>query len=203
MVIVIKANEQQKNIILQKNIQQGINIIWVNESNEATNAADAYFDLTENESNLFFKDVSAPVFKNAVTLTGKDFPGNYVRINAWPTFLERATWEASCTEELKEGAIHILQQLNIQVQFVADEPGFITARVLAMIINEAFYALGEDVSTKQEIDIAMKLGTNYPYGPFEWADKIGINNIINLLNVLGLYNKTRYIAAPLLLKATG
>ncbi|MBL0145641.1 MAG: hypothetical protein IPP48_07655 [Chitinophagaceae bacterium] len=42
----------------------------------------------------------------------------------------------------------------------------------------------DDVSTKNEIDIAMKLGTNYPYGPFEWADKIGKQNIYTLLKNL-------------------
>ena len=42
-----------------------------------------------------------------------------------------------------------------------------------MIINEAFLALQEGVSTKEEINTAMKLGTNYPLGPFEWVEKIG------------------------------
>ena len=56
-------------------------------------------------------------------------------------------------------------------------PGFITARVIAMIINEAFFALQENVSSKEEIDTAMRLGTNYPYGPFEWTKLIGIDKI--------------------------
>jgi 3-hydroxybutyryl-CoA dehydrogenase len=56
--------------------------------------------------------------------------------------------------------------------------------VVSMIINEAFIALGENVSTREEIDTAMKLGTNYPYGPFEWAELIGVENIISLLNKL-------------------
>jgi len=41
--------------------------------------------------------------------------------------------------------------------------------------------LQEQVSTKQEIDIAMKLGTNYPHGPFEWSELIGLQNIYRLL----------------------
>ncbi len=48
-----------------------------------------------------------------------------------------------------------------------------------MIVNEAFFAFGEKISTIEEIDMAMKLGTNYPNGPFEWAEKIGIENIFN------------------------
>ena len=50
-----------------------------------------------------------------------------------------------------------------------------------MIINEAYYTFEDDVSTKKEIDIAMKLGTNYPFGPFEWSEKIGLKNIYDLL----------------------
>src|ERR1700710_2457559 len=49
-------------------------------------------------------------------------------------------------------------------------------RVVAMIINEAYYALDAGVSSKESIDLAMKLGTGYPYGPFEWADRIGLRS---------------------------
>jgi 3-hydroxybutyryl-CoA dehydrogenase len=81
---------------------------------------------------------------------------------------------------------------------VPDVPGFIAPRVVTMIINEAYFALAENVSTKTEIDLAMKLGTNYPFGPFEWAEKIGLKNIAELLGTLSRVNK-RYEPAPLLL----
>ena len=68
-----------------------------------------------------------------------------------------------------------------------------------MIINEAYFTLEENVSTKEEIDIAMKLGTNYPYGPFEWSKKIGLKNIADLLKELFITEK-RYQPAALLLK---
>jgi 3-hydroxybutyryl-CoA dehydrogenase len=57
--------------------------------------------------------------------------------------------------------------------------------------------LGEKVSTKEEIDLAMKLGTNYPWGPFEWAEKIGVENILNLLEKLS-QQEERYFPAPAL-----
>jgi 3-hydroxybutyryl-CoA dehydrogenase len=53
--------------------------------------------------------------------------------------------------------------------------------VISTIINEALIALMEGVSTREEIDTAMKLGTNYPYGPFEWAEKIGMERVDSLL----------------------
>ena len=68
-----------------------------------------------------------------------------------------------------------------------------------MIINEAWFAYADGVSTQQDIDLAMKLGTNYPYGPFEWGNKIGLNNIINLLLSMSEEN-SRYAPAPLLIK---
>ena len=74
------------------------------------------------------------------------------------------------TESHRE-ALHALAKQHTQVP---DEPGFIAARIIAMIINEAYYAKGEQISSEADIDIAMKLGTNYPLGPFEWARLIGL-----------------------------
>ena len=78
---------------------------------------------------------------------------------------------------------------NKTIQWLPDEPGFVTPRVISMVINEAFISLKEGVSTEDEIDIAMKLGTNYPYGPFEWSNKIGIGNVNSLLQKLGATQK--------------
>ena len=68
-----------------------------------------------------------------------------------------------------------------------------------MIINEAFYAAGESIATKEDIDTAMKLGTNYPKGPFEWASEIGIIELYNLLNAIYMETgEVRYKPSPLL-----
>ncbi len=64
-----------------------------------------------------------------------------------------------------------------------------------MIINEACYAVNENVSTAKEIDIALKLGTSYPLGPFEWNKQIGSQRIIQLLDILSV-NNDRYLPAP-------
>ena len=57
-------------------------------------------------------------------------------------------------------------------------------RTIAMIINEAYYALGEKLATRESIDLAMKNGVNYPIGPIEWGDKIGLHNVAQLLEEL-------------------
>ena len=93
----------------------------------------------------------------------------------------------------------IFEKLGLKYITVADEPGLVSARIIAMIINEAYFALGEKVSTKEEIDLAMKLGTNYPYGPFEWSEKIGLKKVYTLLEKLS-NTDIRYIAASAMKK---
>ena len=79
--------------------------------------------------------------------------------------------------------------------------GLVTPRVLGMIINEAFYTCQEGTATKADIDLAMKLGTNYPFGPFEWSGKIGLGQVYHLLEAV--YADTRderYKICPMLKK---
>ena len=70
-----------------------------------------------------------------------------------------------------------------------------------MIINEAYFTVQEGTAEKDAIDQAMKLGTNYPHGPFEWAEMIGLENVLDLLEAV--YADTRderYKVCPLLKK---
>jgi 3-hydroxybutyryl-CoA dehydrogenase len=57
-------------------------------------------------------------------------------------------------------------------------------RTIAMIINEAYFAMGDKLATATAIDLAMKNGVNYPLGPIEWGEKIGLHNIAQLLEEL-------------------
>ena len=163
-------------------------------------------NIPENIAGLFilsdffeinYTDTQVPIFINSVanTLMELKAPAHIVRINGWSGFLSRAEWEISGI--ITEQVIAVINFLHKKITILPDEPGFISARILAMIINEAWFALGENVSTKKEIDIAMKLGTNYPLGPFEWGEKIGEKNIFDLLKKLSKTNK-KYLPAPLL-----
>ncbi len=148
-----------------------------------------------------YDSTSLPVFINSVvsTLKERSHPTHVVRMNGWNGFIQRSTWELS--GEISKAHIIALEAMQKKYVMVADEPGFISARILAMIINEACFAQSEKVSTEAEIDIAMKLGTNYPKGPFEWMEEIGTNNIYTLLQQLSEQDEKYTPASSLTLLA--
>jgi len=205
MRLVVLADEILKQELLNDVGNRQVEIIWIDSVDEFSNNtnADGYIDLVFDNTNQrieLLKNFSQPVIVNSVTDTLRDINAPFVRINAWPGFFRRPVVEASCnSNSLKEKTERIFNGLNKKPEWVPDEPGFITARVIAMIINEAWYALEEGISTKEEIDIAMRLGTNYPYGPFEWGNQIGLKNIYALLDKLGK-SSNRYQPAALMKK---
>ena len=100
-----------------------------------------------------------------------------------------------------ERAQNFWDALGQKIVCVADSAGLVRARIVCSIINEAFSALQEQIATPQDIDRAMKLGTNYPYGPFEWSALIGLDTVLGVME--GLYaewREDRYRPAPLLMK---
>src|SRR5215211_773401 len=72
----------------------------------------------------------------------------------------------------------------------------ISLRITSCIVNEAFLALSEGVATAEDIDRAMKLGANYPKGPFEWAEEIGARSTVRTLDALREAHGDAYLAAP-------
>lgn len=205
MKIIVVAEIDIQKEFESKGIPEGIELHFETSALNVNSAAEAYFYLID-ESNIsndmkWLEQTTAPVFVNAVATTLKDLPANAIRINAWNGFIQRPIVEICTTEQNTATAEKVLHTLNWNHQLVPDVKGMIAARVIAMIVNEAYFALGDDVSTKEDIDTAMKLGTNYPFGPFEWSEKIGLQNIINLLTLLSEDDK-RYLPAPLLLKQT-
>ncbi len=119
-----------------------------------------------------------------------------------PTFLNRPILECSVHPASdKHKLSEVCKQLNTEFLVVENRVGLVTPRVICMIINEAYYTVEEGTATREDIDLAMKLGTNYPYGPFEWAQKIGIKNVYDVLNaVLSDTKDERYKICPLLRK---
>ena len=144
--------------------------------------ADLYLDFNYEEKGYAFAAITdKPVLVNAVIDTCAALPANAVRFNGWSGFIERPVWEICGDNQALPEVEKQLQALGWAFKTVPDVPGMIAARVIAMIINEAYFAWGEGVAEKEAIDTALKLGTNYPFGPFEWSAKIGLRKIHSLL----------------------
>ncbi len=167
---------------------------------------EAHFDFRDEawDSSCWPLEKNKPVFVAGVTgtLTAHHAPGNIIRINAWPGMLKRPLMECVAGENIRPVAEEILGNLAKKANWLPDTPGMVSPRVLSMIINEAWYAWGEGVSSKTDIDTAMQLGTNYPLGPFAWGEKIDLHRVCRLLSVLSVEND-RYSIAPALLKEVG
>jgi 3-hydroxybutyryl-CoA dehydrogenase len=104
------------------------------------------------------------------------------------------------SDETCETALAVAQQMGKETVVVNESPGFVTSRISALVGNEAFYMLMEGVATAEEIDRAVKLGLNYPMGPLELADMVGLD--VRLRNLEYLYKTLgeKYRPCPLLVK---
>ena len=130
------------------------------------------------------------------------------RIVGFATFYplkDRKIIELACGMTSAESALHAAEEffksLGKETVRVKDTAGLTFPRILSLIVNEAARALEEGVAQADEIDVAMRLGVNYPQGPLHWADQIGLDEILAVLE--GLQNETgddRYRPAPLLKK---
>lgn len=82
---------------------------------------------------------------------------------------------------------------------VKDTAGFVSNRVVCPMINEAIFAYEQGVASKEDIDTVMKLGMNHPMGPLELADFVGLDIVLDVLDVLYReYEDPKYRACPLL-----
>ena len=203
-IVVAATAEQKKGFVIDEKVEA--EIIWVNKSSDfsAHADADAYVDLLFDVAEKHYLESLLPktVIINSVEHMLAETNGDFVRINGWPGFLQGSMVEAAAGEQHRAQAEGVMQSLGKKIKLLPDVAGFVAPRVVCMIINEAYLALDEGVSTKAEIDTAMKLGTAYPFGPFEWAEKMGIKKVAGLLQNLAKDEK-RYQPAPLLLKDAG
>jgi len=206
MKIVVNASGTLREEFLSRKIPLNTKIAAVESVSCFPDHADAslFFDLEPlPEATETYRILSpAPILVNSVTDVLARFSGisNIGRVNAWPGMINRSLMELVCKDPLTRKNIeNCLQKLNWAYRLVPDIPGMVSARIISMIINEAYFAFGEKVSSREEIDIAMKSGTNYPFGPFEWTQKIGAREIVQLLQKMNEDNR-RYNIAPALLK---
>jgi 3-hydroxybutyryl-CoA dehydrogenase len=168
----------------------------------AHHAADVFIDMSfepdPEKIKFYARLLPRPVLVNSVTETLDTIHPEFIRINGWPGFLKGKCLEAAASPKMQEKASQLFGE---QMIFVPDQPGLVSARIVAMIINEAYFTWEEGTASKEDIDTAMKLGTGYPYGPFEWAELIGVNRVSELLKRMSEENPLYDLAQGLRLKA--
>ena len=175
------------------------------------NDYDLIFDLDfdEHQEQLnFYAGLNVPVIVSCVKTQlakavhdyGKKVNCLLIGMNCLPTFINRELAEVSLLDSTTKATLEtLMQQLNWKYKLIEDRVGMVTPRIIFMIINEACYTVQEGTASLEDIDTSMKLGTNYPFGPFEWANKIGVKHVYETLEAI--YNDThdeRYKICPLL-----
>ncbi|MDP4231030.1 MAG: 3-hydroxyacyl-CoA dehydrogenase family protein [Bacteroidota bacterium] len=169
-----------------------------------------YFDLEEKYTSLqSFESKDAILISNTLTAPATSIArniGGFKRIIGVPMIssqlASQKTIEYSTPlqqQDMTSNGELLKSLFRKDVEKIGDCVAGIFPRTIAMIINEAAFALQEQVATASDIDMAMKLGTNYPKGPLAWCDEIGTYTIVAILEALQIeYGADRYKVAPLL-----
>lgn len=154
----------------------------------------------ENENQIVIGCAVKQSLGEMVYESAYDFDCKIFGMNALPTFIKRSRMELSLYDQADRADLDsLMESLGMDYEVVADRVGMVTPRIICMIINEACFVLQEGTADVAGVDQAMKLGTNYPHGPFEWAEAIGLFNVYGV--VKGLQDDTgeeKYKVAPLL-----
>jgi len=101
------------------------------------------------------------------------------------------------TPEASHRAEELMRALGKLPLWVDDPPGMVSPRIVAMLVNEAAFALGEGVAPEATLDEAMELGANYPHGPITWGRALGFHRILTVLQHLQReFGEDRYRPAP-------
>lgn len=101
-----------------------------------------------------------------------------------------------CSAAGLDRAIGFFQALGLAVSVFADVPGLAVMRTVAMLANEAADTVYQGVASAADIDLAMTKGVNYPLGPLAWAERIGLDRVLAVLdNLARTYGEDRYRAS--------
>jgi len=116
--------------------------------------------------------------------------------------LVELTRAPSTSSEATDAAQRHFERLGKHVEWVGDSPGLVLGRIVCQLVNEAAFALQAGIGSAEDLDTAMRLGFNYPRGPLEWSEAIGLAHVLEVLD--GLWaerHEEAYRACPLLRRA--
>ncbi len=149
--------------------------------------------LASNTSSISITQIAA-VTKNPENVIGMHFMNPVPLMKLVEVIRGYAT-----SDDITQKIMDLSRQLGKDPVEVNDYPGFVANRILMPMINEAIYALFEDVAGVQEIDTVMKLGMAHPMGPLQLADFIGLDVCLAILKVLHEgFGNPKYAPCPLL-----
>lgn len=186
IVCIAASAEQRKE--LEENVAACSNHIqWVvNTANLWKAKADFLIDCTFTGSIVPLIDKPLLIHSPVRTLTNLQVTGNVARFCGWNTFLRRSVWDIAVADNTShsEWVKELMHLLDRKCIIVKDSSGLVSARIVTAMLYEASKTFASGVSTMSEIDLAMQLGTNYPYGPLEWMHKIGIEQVQSLADIM-------------------
>ncbi|MBK8554062.1 MAG: hypothetical protein IPL53_24640 [Ignavibacteria bacterium] len=184
---------------------------------ELDETVDFIFELTNFNKEIKFnilnfideKNSKAVIISSSLCITALEqavnskHPERITGAGLYPTFSEVKGIEITKTNltspETFDKVKKLFENVEKEVHEVVDRPGMVSLRIISMIINEAYLVLQEGTSNREDIDTAMKLGTNYPYGPIEWSERIGVELVYNILrSMFDEFGDDRYRITPLL-----
>ena len=123
-----------------------------------------------------------------------DLPLLYDKMNAIAVAFATGT-----SEEARNNVRSALQACGWQAMEFRDTPALWAARTVCMLVNEGADAVHQGVCSEEGANLAMKLGTNWPHGPFEWLATLGVERVVTVLNHLHAFTRNeRYRVSPLL-----
>jgi 3-hydroxybutyryl-CoA dehydrogenase len=104
-----------------------------------------------------------------------------------------------CSPAAQAILIGVLQAAGYRVTMLRDVPGMVVMRTVVMLANEAADAVNQGVCSSADANLAMQKGVNYPIGPLAWAERIGLNIVMRVLqNLASEYGEDRYRVSPLI-----
>ncbi len=162
-----------------KNIHSlGYDCVFDLNFDDSFNGVDDYLLLPQNTL-LFLSGVKLQIQKDLP----KKLWSQTIAINALNSFLKRSSLEyATLIDGFDDACIKQLGWTD--AHRVDSRVGLTSPRIVCMIINEAYFTVQEGTANQEDIDKGMKLGTAYPYGPFEWCNMIGVKDVYEVLDAL-------------------
>ncbi|MBJ7347118.1 MAG: hypothetical protein JHC87_00955, partial [Thermoleophilaceae bacterium] len=159
-------------------------------NNDKAGEATVIVDARLQNTGTFVNTPACPVFllcaagSLAQLARGRDMAGFHCLAPLAQSHLVELTNGSGTSDATASAAAHFFHSLGKHTEWVGDGPGLILGRIVCQLINEATFAVQEQVGTALDIDQGVRLGLNYPHGLLEWGDTIGIEHVLATLSAL-------------------